>query len=1013
MPPELSLKVSVTQNNRMMNPFLKQVAEHYFIESDIEKQCFIFPNRRSMAFFGKYLSEAVADNAMNRAAKGHNGVARPVLMPRMSTINDFFYSMSGMKETDRVTLLLYLYDCYKSALPKTAAADSLDDFIYWGDVLLADFNDVDKYLVRPDRLFANISEFRAIDSGLDDLEPAQREALARLVSHFREGDFSKTKTKHDFLRIWNMLYPVYSGFNKALNENGLCYEGMAYRNLAERMKEESVVDILSQHYQGVEKFIFVGLNALNECEKVVMKKMRDAGTADFCWDFSSDIIKDPENQSSKFMRDRFGTGNIDMFPQAFKLDDAGLAMPEIKVVSVPSAVGQASQIPLILKQVAGNDLAAAGRLSHEGKDCAIVIPDETMLLPLLNTIPPEIKDINVTMGYPMSGSTIFSLLKQVSDLQLHSRKRSDGVWSFYHRQVRTIFSNDIFRAAAGEKGQKIMDSIRREAKYYVPQSDFKGNSLLELVFSPIVTDQKSAYSEQTARLGNYILSVIKAVAASSAGISALEIELARKCWQSISLLTRKTLEVVPATYIRLIDQLLSSITVPFNGEPLGGLQIIGPLETRALDFSNLVILSANEGVFPKKSISSSFIPPEIRRGFGLPTYEYQDRVWAYYFYRMIQRAKRVWMIFDSRQEGLQSGEESRYIKQLEYIYQEKFKLKFERYVAISSVEDEMEAVIAKTQEDIDGIRNSCLSASAIEKYLACPVRFYYQYVKGLSVEEDVAESLDGGMIGRIFHSLMEALYTGDEAMRPECDLDDKKVKKSIKPLQTVDADYLKSWRKRKDDIRAKVDALIKKEMGSYEIFGRDLVTRNLIMKYVDNTIDRDLEYLKESGKNSFTILGLELKEFMDFNGFRFKGYIDRLDQVGNTVRVVDYKTGKVLDIEKNISDDNFEDVIKSLFSKETKSDKRPSIAFQLFMYDKLIRENINLSGKDVCNSIYHVTGLFKEPVTDVPVSEKFMQAAENGLAEVLNEISSPDTGFARTKDTDVCNYCDFKNICGR
>ncbi|MGP1566586.1 MAG: hypothetical protein ACTTIA_04895, partial [Candidatus Cryptobacteroides sp.] len=372
-----------------MNPFLKQVAEHYFLETQIDKQCFIFPNRRSMAFFGKYLAEAVADKVKNISAKGHNGKVRPVLMPRMCTINDFFYSMSGMKETDRVTQILYLYDCYKSALPKGYSADSLDDFIYWGDVLLADFNDVDKYLVRPDKLFANIADFREMDSGLDGLEPAQKEALSRLVAHFREGDFSKTgsKTKKDFLRIWNMLYPIYSGFNEVMRKEGLSYEGMSYRSLAERMRNEAVIDILKGQFEGVDRFVFVGLNALNECEKVVMKKMRDAGVADFCWDFSDGMLADPQNQASKFMRDKNGTGNIDLFPQAFELDNKDLGKPDIKVVAVPSAVGQVSQIPLILKEISGDDMSMAGKLEAGGKDCAIVIPDETMLLPLLNTIP--------------------------------------------------------------------------------------------------------------------------------------------------------------------------------------------------------------------------------------------------------------------------------------------------------------------------------------------------------------------------------------------------------------------------------------------------------------------------------------------------------------------------------------------------------------------------------------------------------------------------------------------------
>lgn len=1015
-----------------MTPFLKQVAEHYFTGHDIERECFIFPSRRSLAFFGKYLSEVVADSAMNAAAFGHNGVARPIIMPLMFTVNDFFYALSGVKETDRITQLLCLYDCYKKALPKGAVPDSLDDFIYWGDVLIADFNDVDKYLVRADRIFANISEFRSIDSGLDELEPAQREAIERLVAHFKEGDWSKTTggAKKDFLRIWNMLYPIYSEFNKALSDNGLSYEGMVYRKLAEMMKAKSASDVLKEHFKETEKYIFVGLNALNECEKTVMKRMRDAGLAEFCWDFSSKIIRDPQNRASKFMRDGNGTGNTEMFPQAFELDPEGLGNPAIDVISVPSSVGQTSQIPLILNEIeerkkdAGND---AGNKDSEIMDCAIVIPDEELLLPLLNTIPPEIEDINITMGYPMSGSSVFALVKLTIAMQLHLRKRSDGQWCFYHRYVRPIFSNEIFRAAVGEEGRIKMDAIRAEAKYYVPQSDFAGQPLMEIVFSPIIKDINTASASQIEDFGKYILDLIKAVSIAYAGMpgAGLELEFARKCYRSINLLMRRTLELLPATYVRLIDRLLSGISVPFNGEPLKGLQIMGPLETRALDFSNIVILSANEGIFPNKNVSSSFIPPEIRKGFGLPTYEYQDRVWAYYFYRMIQRASKVWLVFDSRQEELKSGEESRYIKQLEYIYRERFALEFRRAVAEAKVEERQEPEIVKTMDDIERIKGTRLSASSIEKYLSCPAKFYYSVVKGLDVEKDVAEYMDGGMVGRIFHSLMQALYTGKEAMSPDFDLDLPGAAEKIRQEDCISKDYIDSWLKRPADIRAKIDSLIKREMSSFEISGRDLVTGNLIESYVLNTLKRDSDFLAASDQRSFRIHGLELKREWEFNGYRFIGYIDRLDSVGDMMRVVDYKTGKVLDKEKSIgerknerqSDDkvlaDIESLVEALFSPDTPHAARPKIAFQLFVYDKLVEGIEAAKGKKLHNSIYHVTGLFKEPVRNVPVNEYFIELVQERLTGLLDELSSIEKGFRRTADTEVCKYCDFKDICGR
>lgn len=1002
-----------------MKPFLKQVAERYFLNTELSKLCFIFPNKRSSAFFVKYITEVVANKEMNARAFGHKGEVKPIVMPRICSINDFFYSLSGKKETDRVTLILNLYDSYKKALPKDALPDTLDEFIYWGDVLLSDFNDVDKYLVNPESLFTNIAEFRDLDTGLGDLEPAQKEALSRLISHFKEKDglsFKKGgKVKENFLKLWNMLYPIYSDFNSRLEAQGLSYEGMAYRCLAEKIIEKPAVDLLAEGFKGIEKFVFIGLNALNECEKTVMKKMRDAGIAEFCWDFSSSMIKDRDNQSSKFMRDRKGSGNIDMFPQAFELDKEGLELPKIKAVSVPSSVGQVSQIPRILKEIGGGELYGAGRLDIEGKDCAIVIPDETLLLPLLNAVPEEIEDINVTMGYPLSDSSIFFLLRQVSVLQLNMRKLPDGSRSFYHKQVRALFSNEIFRRAAGEAGVERMKAIRKEGKYYIPQSDFAGIPLFEKVFVPVVTDLKSASSEQILAFGNYQADVIKAIASavSSNPNMAMEAEFSRKCFRSINLLMKKPLEILPSTYIKLVERMLSGVSVPFNGEPLKGLQIMGPLETRALDFTNIIILSANEGVFPGKNVASSFIPPEIRKGFGLPTYEYQDRVWAYYFYRMIQRAYNVWLIFDSRQEGLKSGEESRYIKQLEYIYSKKYGLSLERFVAEANAADKKTSCIDKTEEDVEFIKNKELSATVIEKYLSCPAQFYYSVVKELSAEEDVAESIDGGMAGNIFHSIMEALYTGEKAMEPDFDLDLPENKKKLAPLEKIDRSYIQTWLGRKEKIEEKVKALIKKTMGVYEIGGRDLITMNLIVSYVLNTLKKDFEFLKESGQSCFMIHGLELKKKWEFKGFKFKGFIDRLDSVGGDFRVVDYKTGRVLDKEKDINEANAEQVVQALFSPDTPSKDRPKIAFQLFLYDKLMEKESEASGKPLVNSIYHVASLFKEPVKNVPVCKTFMEMMEENLEALLNEISSTQTGFRLTEDKDVCKYCEFNNICGR
>ena len=421
--------------------------------------------------------------------------------------------------------------------------------------------------------------------------------------------------------------------------------------------------MLSPVFPDTRTFVFVGLNALTECERLLLSRMRDAGLAQFVWDFVSPEIKDPANKASLFMRK-----NVQEFPQAFPIDPEGLPKPRITVISVPSSVGQAKLAGRILQEAkADNDV-----------ETAFVLPDEGLLLPLLNSIPPEHDNVNVTMGYPMRGSSVYTLLQALGQLQLRLRHRPDG-WYFYHRTVREVFASGLFRELLSEEESAIVTRVKADAKYFIPLSDLQGGPVLNLFFRAVVTEPSVASVEQNHALERYFSEVVALVGRqlSAGGDMLLELDFAKRCHTQLNILEETDLELLPATHLRLLEASLEGISVPFRGEPLQGLQVMGPLETRALDFRNLVVLSANEGMFPRKTFSSSFIPPELRKGFGLPTYEYQDAVWAYYFYRMIQRAEHVWLLYDSRTEGLKSGEESRYIKQLEY----HFHLPLERLVA--------------------------------------------------------------------------------------------------------------------------------------------------------------------------------------------------------------------------------------------------------------------------------------------------------------------------------------------
>ena len=955
-----------------MIPFLKQVAAHY-LATDMEGTCFIFPNRRSGVFFRKYIGDILRER----------GDGRPMHAPMSLTINDFFYRVYGGDTTDRIRLLLELHASYRAVNPK---AEPLDEFIFWGEVILGDFDDVDKFLVDAEDLFTDVADFKDIQDDYSHLSDVQREAVERFLAHFRDRngrltvapDSDKSKVKASFLQVWNILFPLYTDFRKRLRGKGMAYEGMVYRDLAERIKgDEAVADILSGVFPQVRRFVFVGLNALNECEKTVLRRLRDAGLAEFCWDYVSEAVRDPRNKSSVFMKD-----NVREFPNAFPVDPDGLGKPHFHVVNVPSAVGQAKLAPVIL-----------ARCNTENPvETAFVLPDENLLMPLLNSIPPEYESINVTMGCPLTGGAVYSLVAAVSAMQLRLRETAGG-WYFYHRAVRSIFSNSLFRAVLTKEEEEVVRKVKKDAKYYVPETELQGGPLLELVFRPVVKRPSEASADQNRQLVQYLCDIVSYVGWRLRGVEdmILELDFAKRCMQSLNLVGGVDLEVLPATWLHLLDELLSGEAVPFRGEPLEGLQVMGPLETRALDFRNIVLFSANEGVFPRRGSSASFVPPELRKGFGLPTFEYQDSVWAYYFYRMIQRAEHVWLVCDSRTEGLKSGEESRYIKQLQYHYREPL----ERFVATSRMQLAPEAdVIEKEKADIDAILESELSASSLQSYLYCPAKFYYGYVKRLAKEEEVLEAMDAGSLGRVYHKAMQLLY---------------KPFKQVRPVTMEDLDRMMADRK---GLKSLVRGLILEEMKTMDVTGRDLVVEEVIVEYLLRTLKHDRDLLHDSGSKGFEILMLEEPMKCDFEGFHIKGFADRIDSyLGGEARIVDYKTGRVEQDDIDIDDENAADVVEKLFGPRNAG--RPKIALQLFLYGLLVQQKPELKGRLVVNSIYSVSRLFTKPLEDRPANDEFARLTQERLKDLLAEMVDPSVPFRRTEERKTCEYCDFKTICGR
>ena len=879
----------------------------------------------------------------------------------MYAMNDFFLRIAGKRSTDKVHLLLKLYESYKRL---NQSAESLDDFIFWGDVILEDFDDVDKYLVDASGIFTNVAQLKDMKDSFSYLTPSQKEAIERLLGHFE----SEGAIKNEFRKIWDLLLPLYNDFRSCLEKEGLSYEGQVYRSIAERLREEAAVDVLAEQFPRTRKFIFVGLNALNECEKTLMRKCGNAGIADFCWDYSGKMLTDRSNKSSFFL-----SGFVNEFPQAFRIEDDDV-LPEFRVISVPSAAGQAKQLPPLLDEI-------SARGTVPGIETAIILPDEKMLVSVLNSIPGNISQLNVTMGYPLSGSSLWSLMNDIAAMQLHIKEK-EGQKFFYHRQLWSIFSNSLFKTILSEEEKDKIRGIREKAQYYVSFHDLAGSPLFNLIF------RQAGFSP--VEIGAYQKEIVSGLASRIKDNEslALELDFAKDLYLAIGRLTSYELPVRPETYYRLLTKFVSGTSVPFKGEPVNGLQIMGPLETRALDFDNLIILNCNEGVFPHHSVSSSFIPPELRKAFGMPTYEYQDAVWAYYFYRMVRRAKRVTMLYDSRAEATKSGEESRYIKQLEL----HFNVPVKHYTVKAPIVQNPESdSIAKTEEQLETLHSGHLSATALQNYLSCQAKFYYSSVCGLKSKEDVNEFLDAGTLGTVFHDSMRELYSGRDQ---------------------ISVPYIRGLLSNPDKINACVRKHIMKQLRCFEITGRNLIFEDIVTRYVSRVLSSDLGLMKRYGVPSFRILGLEKPCHKEIGGFNFVGFIDRLDSFSpGEARIVDYKTGKVTDEDFIITEDNAEAVVEALFG--TDNSKRPKIALQLYLYDVFAREMKDIKGWQIVNSIYQTSRLFVKDIENVALNDKFCSLMEEKLHGLLLEISDLDKVWMRTSDIKECEFCDFKNICGR
>ena len=930
----------------MANSFLYQIAKAYARQSDVElRRClFVFPSRRSSLFFQKYLGQC-SD--------------APVFSPDMVTIGDLFARLSPYRKGDKIELLYILWQQYEAICRNAGReAGTFDDFVSFGETLLADFGDVDKYLADHSKLFTLVSDLRQLDSGYEFLSDEQREALVKFWGVMVAGQDSEQKKQ--FLSTWEMLEDLYCAFKEALCERGIAYEGMVEREVAERILHCETDGIAAQ-LAAYNRIVVIGQNALSKCELALLKYIKSDFDGDFYWDYYGECLTDGANKASHFIK-----GYVKDYPSKYKISAGADGRPEVKVVAVSSAVAQA--------KVAQDELRTAGE-----DTTAVVLPDEGMLMPLLNSIPENIRNINVTMGYGLHNSSVASLLEAMASLQINKREKG-----FYHKDVTAILNHPAIREACPESSVNIRQGIIAANKIYVGPDAFSQDALQGQIFRPMESPQQIASWQ------------LECLAAIAPHLTDIEREFAHGYYTAISHLRDLDIPMEKKTYFRFLREVTASLTVSFRGEPLSGLQVMGPLEVRALDFDTLIILSVNEGVFPAKVQSDSMIPYNVRRGFGLPTVELFDSIAAYHFYRSIYRAKKVVLVYDSRTKGMMSGEESRFIKQLQYHYQ--YPIVFESLdLEIKPVGNEVRSVaksddiIARMRELFIGEGKKDFSASALNDYLACKLKFYYKHVKGLQEEEEVSEEVDAGQFGNTYHHTMQAIY------------------ESIGTNAVVTAPLLKKYIKEDEYIDSLVRRFLNKELNQPEespLSRRNQITANLVAEMVRTTLSKDAEYADftfvEAEKRlrhelEITVGGAPEKVYL-------KGFIDRQDRKdGEPLRICDYKTGSVDEVSSYLD----AECLDAVFAGEKKT------SFQMLVY-ALLKTLDGTAPENYLLAVYPVKTIYSKRVENRFCPGETVEAFAARLRTLLEEIFDASVPFDGVEaGNKTCEYCPARAICGR
>lgn len=965
-----------------MQTFLQLVAQDLYqkIGNDLSRVAIVFPNKRASLFFNEYL-------AMQSD--------RPIWSPAYVSISELFRQLSPWKSGDPIRLVCELYKVFRE---ETRSEETLDDFYFWGELLISDFDDVDKNLVDADRLFSNLQDLKNIMDDYDFLDSEQEEAIRQFFQNFSIE--RRTQLKEKFISLWDKLGDIYHHYRRNLEELGIAYEGMMYRYVMEELQSDK---LKYEHY------VFVGFNVLNKVETKFFERLREAGKALFYWDYDVFYTRLPRENTPPYTHEagEFILRNLKLFPN--ELPEAvfdTLRKPKnVRFISAPTENAQARYLPEWIRSVTKRDLQET---PVKEKENAVVLCNEALLLPVLHSIPPEVKNVNITMGFPLAQTPVYSFVSALIELQTTGYRRDTG--RYQYEAVQSVLKHPYTRQLS-TSAESLEKQLTRDNRFFPLPSELKQDIFLEQIFTP-----KTGISA----LCQYLTEMLREVAVlyrqeqeTDDIFNQLYRESLFKSYTLINrllnLIDNGELNIQIDTLRRLLCRLLATSNIPFHGEPAIGMQVMGVLETRNLDFRNLIMLSLNEGQLPKAGGDSSFIPYNLRKAFGMTTIEHKNALYAYYFYRLIQRAENVTLLYNTASEGLNRGEMSRFM--LQFLVESPHSISREYLEAGQSPQSGREIRVEKTPEiitrmyeryDVNRHPKSLFSPSALNTYLDCRLKFYYRYVAGLKAPDEVSAEIDSALFGTIFHRAAELVYKDLTANGKEIRKDDLEqvLRNDIKLQNYVDTAFKEEFFH---------VALTEKP----EFNGTQLINAKVITSYLRQLLRNDLQYAP------FFMEGMEKKvtEIIEIEtpqgklALNIGGTIDRIDSKDDTLRIVDYKTGGSPKTPENI---------KQLF---TPADGRPNYIFQTFLYASIMCRKQSLKVAPSLLYIHRAASETYSPVIEmgearqpkIPVNNFAFYEDEfrERLQTLLQEIYNPEEAFTQTEDTKKCEFCDFRELCRR